>query len=182
MMRRLNNIIEVLLAFLSCTSLLVVGCTEAPMSVPVSGVTLDTEIMELMEGETSLLNATVSPSNATNKKLLWSSSNSSIVTVSEGVVNALKQGSAKVTVKTDDGGKIAICEVIVKSNDAGENEGNNDGNEGGEVAGPLTWSLGSVTATTATFTGHLNVAASDLSFSQVTVYYSDAETFNMNSA
>lgn len=143
---------------------------------------MDTELMELMKGETTLLNATVSPSNATNKKLLWSSSNSSIVTVSEGVVNALKPGSAKVTVKTDDGGKIAICEVIVKSNDAGENEGNNDGNEGGEVAGPLTWSLGSVTATTATFTGHFDVPASDLSFSQVTVYYSDAETFNMNAA
>ena len=177
-----SKLCRVLLAFLSCTSLLVVGCTEAPMSVPVSGVTLDTELMELMKGETALLNATVSPSNATNKKLLWSSSNSSIVTVSEGVVNALKPGSAKVTVKTDDGGKIAICEVIVKSNDAGENEGNNDGNEGGEVAGPLTWSLGSVTATTVTFTGHFDVPASDLSFSQVTVYYSDAETFNMNAA
>ena len=198
MMRRLNNIIEVLLAFLSCTSLLVVGCTEAPMSVPVSGVTLDTEFMELMEGETSLLNATVSPSNATNKKLLWSSSNSTIVTVSEGVVNALKPGSSKVTVKTDDGGKIAICEVVVKSNDAGENEGNNDGNEnegGGENAGgentggeenedkgPATLTLGNVTATTATFTGHFDAPASDLSFSQVTVYYSDAETFNMNAA
>ena len=47
---------------------------------------------------------------------------------------------------------------------------------------PLTWSLGKVTAATATFTGHLNVAASDLSFSQVTVYYSDAETFNVNAA
>ena len=48
--------------------------------------------------------------------------------------------------------------------------------------GPVTLSRVKLTAATATFTGHLNVAASDLSFSQVTVYYSDAETFNMNAA
>ena len=67
-----------------------------------------------------------------------------------------------------------------------ENSGN--GNEGGENTGgeedkgPATLTLDKTTAATATFTGHLNVAASDLSFSQVTVYYSDAETFNMNAA
>ena len=70
----------------------------------------------------------------------------------------------------------------------GGDENNGNGNEGGENTGgeedkgPAALTLGKVTATTATFTGHLNVAASDLSFSQVTVYYSDAETFNMNAA
>ena len=54
--------------------------------------------------------------------------------------------------------------------------------ESQDAEGPLTWSLDRVTATTATFTGHLDVPASDLSFSQVTVYYSDAETFNMHAA
>ena len=48
--------------------------------------------------------------------------------------------------------------------------------------GSATLTLGKVTAVTATFTGHLSVAASDLSFSQVTIYYSDAETFDMNAA
>ena len=62
----------------------------------------------------------------------------------------------------------------------GENEKTDQG--GNEDKGPATLTLGKVTAATATFTGHLNVAASDLSFSQVTVYYSDAETFNMNAA
>ena len=56
------------------------------------------------------------------------------------------------------------------------------GNETPEQKGPATITLGKVTAATATFTGHLNVAASDLSFSKVTIYYSDAETFNMNAA
>lgn len=70
----------------------------------------------------------------------------------------------------------------------GGDESSGNGNEGGENTGgeedkgPATLTLDKTTAATATFTGHLNVAASDLSFSQVTVYYSDAETFNMNAA
>lgn len=59
---------------------------------------------------------------------------------------------------------------------------NKTGQGGNENNCPATLILGKVTATTATFTGHLDVPASDLSFSQVTVYYSDAETFNMNAA
>ena len=56
------------------------------------------------------------------------------------------------------------------------------GNGTPEQKGPATITIENVTYNSATFTGHLNVAASDLSFSQVTVYYSDAETFNMNAA
>ena len=72
----------------------------------------------------------------------------------------------------------------------GGNENNGNGNEGGENTGgeengdkdPATLTLSKVTATTATFSGHLDVPSSDLSFSKVTVYYSDAETFNVNNA
>ena len=53
---------------------------------------------------------------------------------------------------------------------------------GQEVEGPLTWSLDKVTEVSATFSGNLTVLAEDLPFSQVTVYYSDAETFNINDA
>ena len=63
----------------------------------------------------------------------------------------------------------------------GDNQ-NGGGQETPEQKDPATITLGKVTAATATFTGHLNVAASYLSFSQVTIYYSDAETFNMNAA
>ena len=48
--------------------------------------------------------------------------------------------------------------------------------------GPLTWSLDKVTEVSATFSGSLTVLAEDLPFSQVTVCYSDAETFNINDA
>ena len=53
---------------------------------------------------------------------------------------------------------------------------------GQEVEGPLTWSLDKVTEVSATFSGSLTVLAEDLPFSQVTVYYSDAEAFNINDA
>ena len=81
-------------------------------------------------------------------------------------------------------GAFLLCAglVLVGCTDGplGENEKTDQG--GNEDKGPATLTLGKVTAATATFTGHLNVAASDLSFSQVTVYYSDAETFNINAA
>ena len=73
--------------------------------------------------------------------------------------------------------------IVVTSCEETNPVDNNKTEQGGnEDKCPATLTLGSVTATTATFTGHLDVPASDLSFSQVTVYYSDAETFNMNSA
>ena len=53
---------------------------------------------------------------------------------------------------------------------------------GQEVEGPLTWSLDKLTEISATFSGSLTVQEADLPFSQVTVYYSDAETFNINDA
>ena len=65
---------------------------------------------------------------------------------------------------------------------AGCTEGPLGGDQNTEQEGSTTISLGEVTATTATFSGHMNVATSDLSFSQVTIYYSDAETFHVNEA
>ena len=56
------------------------------------------------------------PENATNKKLYWECSNSDIVRVYEGDFRGLKEGKATVTVTSEDGGKIATCEIIVKDN------------------------------------------------------------------
>ena len=72
------NFSGVLGALLFCAGFVLCACTEDVANVPVTGVTLDTEVLELVEGETGILNATVSPSNATNKNLLWVSSNSSV--------------------------------------------------------------------------------------------------------
>jgi len=94
----------------------VISCEEPlPESVPVTAVTLNSASMELLEGESQTLTAVVSPSNADNQKVIWMSSNSSVASVAEGKVTALKPGKATITVKTDDGGKTATCEVTVNA-------------------------------------------------------------------
>ena len=98
---------------------------------PVTGVTLDKTSYEMTEGDEFTLTATVNPENATNKNVSWSSSNTSVATVDNGKVTALKAGTATITVKTDDGGKTATCEVSVreinvwddKNEEINENEG-----------------------------------------------------------
>ena len=81
---------------------------------------------------------------------------------------------------------LTSCEESDPINDGNNSAQGGNQNDGGqetpEPEAPATINLENVTYNSATFTGHLNVAASDLSFSQVTVYYSDAETFNMNAA
>ena len=101
-----------------CSIVLAIGllsCTEEPAIVAVTSVKLDSTSITLIEGDSQALNATVFPSNAENQKVLWSSSNSSVASVKEGVVTALKVGNATIIAKTDDGGKTASCTVIVEA-------------------------------------------------------------------
>jgi hypothetical protein len=65
--------------------------------------------------------ATVSPSDATNKDVTWSSSDEDVVTVVDGTLTAVGAGSATVTVTTEDGEYTATCSVEVASlSDQGE--------------------------------------------------------------
>ncbi len=85
-------------------------------TVSVTGVSLNKTSVTLTEGETMTLTATVSPTNATNKAVSWSSSNTSVATVdSTGKVTAKAEGTATITVKTSDGSKKATCAVTVKA-------------------------------------------------------------------
>lgn len=84
---------------------------EVTVTVPVSSVTLDKNTLSLVEGEESTLNATVKPDDATDKTVIWTSSNSTIATVENGKVKALKEGSVTITAKT--GEKSATCSVTV---------------------------------------------------------------------
>ena len=81
--------------------------------VKVTGVSLNRSSVSLIKGTTTSLTATVSPSNATNKGVTWTSSNTSVATISNGVVTAKGAGTATITVKTSDGGKTATCKVTV---------------------------------------------------------------------
>lgn len=66
-------------------------------------------------GKTTTLKTVVSPDNATNKTLEWSSSNNKVATVANGVVKGVKAGKATITVKTTDGSNLsATCTVTVK--------------------------------------------------------------------
>lgn len=79
----------------------------------VTDVTLNETKLSLMEDATAQLTATVLPENATNPAVTWSSDNPDVATVENGTVTALKAGTAKITVTTEDGGKTATCEVTV---------------------------------------------------------------------
>lgn len=90
-------------------------CTVTVKKSKVTGVSLSNSAISLTVGNGTKLTATVSPSNATNKGVTWSSSNSSIATVdSSGNVRAISPGTATITVKTNDGGYTASCTVTVK--------------------------------------------------------------------
>ena len=106
-------------AFLSAMALLfAVGCGEKePPVISVSSVSLSKTSITIKEGSSESLSATVSPSDAQNKAVSWSSSNSSVATVdNSGRVTGVKAGSATITVTTSDGGKTATCSVTVEAN------------------------------------------------------------------
>ncbi len=82
-------------------------------TVAVTGITVSPTAVSLSVGGTRTLTASVSPSNATNKTVNWTSSNTSVATVSNGVVTAKGVGSATIVATTADGGKTAYCTVSV---------------------------------------------------------------------
>lgn len=82
--------------------------------IKVEGISLnETQVTLGLENEITL-EATITPENATNKKVTWSSSNTAVATVSEnGVVKGLGVGKAIITAATLEGNKTATCEITV---------------------------------------------------------------------
>ena len=89
--------------------------TITSKTVNVTGVTLDKTEIEMTEGAEETLKATITPADATNKDVTWSTSDSNIAGVSDGKVTAVKEGEATITVTTSDGSKTATCKVKVKA-------------------------------------------------------------------
>ena len=84
------------------------------VSIPVSSVTLNKTTLKLTKGKNETLVATVNPSDASDKTVVWSSSNTSVATVDQsGKVVAVAEGSSQIMVTTKDGGKTATCGVTV---------------------------------------------------------------------
>ena len=90
--------------------------TKPSQTVKVTGVSLNKTSAEIyLNNDTGFsVSATVSPSNATNKNITWSSSNSNIASVNNGYITAHNPGAATITVKTVDGNKQASINVVVK--------------------------------------------------------------------
>ena len=88
--------------------------TSVPVSV--TGVSVNPIGLNLTPGQTGSVIATVTPANATNKTVVWTSSNTAAATVNQsGVVTAVANGNAIITVTTNDGGFQATCNVLVET-------------------------------------------------------------------
>ncbi len=89
------------------------SCTDdAEPVITVESVTIQTSQLTLMPGETAQLEATVTPSDAANSDVTWTTSNDAVATVSEdGLVTAVSPGDALITATADS--KSATCEVTV---------------------------------------------------------------------
>lgn len=88
------------------------SCTVV-VRVAVESVQINKAILSLNKGQSETLYAIVSPSDASDQSVIWTSSNQDVATVEEGKVTALSLGTASIAVKTVDGEKTATCEVIV---------------------------------------------------------------------
>lgn len=85
--------------------------------VHVTGISLDRNSATIKEGEYITLVATVTPSNADNKSVSWSSSSDAVATVdASGKVTGVKAGSATITATAADGGMKASCALSVEAN------------------------------------------------------------------
>ena len=88
-------------------------CAITVEATPVTSITLDRSTVSLKVGQSVTLTATVNPSDATDKTVTWTSSNPSVATVENGIVKAIKVGSATITAKAGD--KTATCAITVEA-------------------------------------------------------------------
>lgn len=108
--------------------------TTFSIPISVTGITMSPTTGTLTTaGSTLQLTATVSPSNATNPAVTWSSGNTSVATVdATGKVTAVANGTATITVKTTDGNKTATATITVTISGTEDNGGTGDSGSTGD--------------------------------------------------
>ena len=107
----MNTIKKIIFYFLAVALVMATSCKDEDVSV--TGVKLDKFSLSLVTPSTDVLVAVVSPTDATNKAVTWSTSDPAVATVSaNGEVTAVGEGIASITVTTEDGKKSAICAVF----------------------------------------------------------------------
>jgi hypothetical protein len=91
----------------------------AKWTVAVTNISLNKTTITLLVNATEQLTEIVTPNNAADKTVTWSSSDESVATVTNGLVTAISLGISTIRVATNDGNYIATCAVTVAlSNDA----------------------------------------------------------------
>jgi len=135
---KLRNVVKIGVACLA----VVVGLSSCKKEV--TGISLDKTTLTLEVGEWKTLTATVLPKNATNKSVAWTTSNGTIASVVDGIVNGNMAGTTTVIAKA--GNYTTTCEVTVKPESL---EGTNwEGTDNYEIQ----WTLNFTNATNCTMT------------------------------
>lgn len=89
------------------------GNVIGTVNYKVTGVSLSPKTLSLNPGKGGTLTATITPSNATNQNVTWKSSDTKVATVDNGLVTAVAEGTATITVTTTDGNFQDTCTVTV---------------------------------------------------------------------
>ena len=123
--------------------------SQAPAVVQATGVKLNKTTHQMQVGDQANLVATITPEDATNKNVTWTSSNEDVATItSNGVITAEDEGETTITVTTQDGGYTATCKltVVAKTNSADDIYSGNEGNGGSQGNQGTTTSLDKTTS------------------------------------
>lgn len=118
-----------LIGLLACAITLFSCSTDDDGIVSVTGVSISPSSLSMIVGESSELSATITPSDASVTTVTWKSSNTSIATVSSGVVTAVAAGTATITVTTTDGEYTATCSVVVDEEVSEEDSDDDDNSD-----------------------------------------------------
>ncbi|MEO0570800.1 MAG: Ig-like domain-containing protein [Bacteroidota bacterium] len=122
-------------------------------TISVTGIMLTSNTVNIDVGDSTTLNATISPSNATNQAMNWSSNNLAVATVtSGGVVTAIAEGNATITVTSVDDSHTDTATITVAS---GSGSGGNTGGGSGD-------SIWSETGSVASYTGNVAIGTSSV--------------------
>ena len=82
-------------------------------AIAVTGITLDKSTLSVPVGRTAAIKANITPANATNKNVTWTSLNPNVATVNNGSVTGIAEGTAVIVALTEDGSFTATCTVTV---------------------------------------------------------------------
>ena len=113
--------------------------------VAVDAINLNTNTLSLTRGATATLTATVTPDNATDKTVTWTSADEKVAAVENGIVTAVGNGTTTITARVGD--KTAVCTVTVTtdSSSSGSSSSGGSSKPSYSVTAPGTTENGSVT-------------------------------------